>query len=513
MNTETEERPSIADEVVDQPANANLAPYSETEAALAELELRLSGKTYDLKTTAGDKEARADRLELTRLISALEARRQLLKAPILARGRMLDDEAKRITEALEALRRPIDAQIKADEVRREAERKAKEERRAQLRRRIDEIRAAATGHARSDAKTLAEAITAVKALDVSREQYDELADEAAGAKTSTLETLRQLHAGATEREAEAARLAAERAKLARDTEFNARLQRIRALPLTIKGRTAAAIEAAMAPVKALQFDTWGEWQEQAEQARAEAVETMEAMHAEAFARETEAADLARQREEQAAQQRRLDEERAALAAQQAAAAQSAAQDSRRQESEGASTLASDNPVAPSGEAKAEGEAVADAAASPGSSNTITANTEESGLTPGTPGAPCAPGAADTATAAPSVGEDGQAARAVSGAASPVPVRGPNWPFPLADQAAAEELGMHAAPAPDEKPTLKLGEICKRLGFTVTADFLEARGYPAHEGKGPAKLYRESDFRPICAAIALHCTTVAMKVPA
>ena len=69
-----------------------------------------------------------------------------------------------------------------------------------------------------------------------------------------------------------------------------------------------------------------------------------------------------------------------------------------------------------------------------------------------------------------------------------------------------------APAPaetaaDEQPTLTLGTINARLGFTVTADFLATLGFAATQVKAD-RLFRESQFGAICSAIADHCLKVA-----
>lgn len=68
----------------------------------------------------------------------------------------------------------------------------------------------------------------------------------------------------------------------------------------------------------------------------------------------------------------------------------------------------------------------------------------------------------------------------------------------------------AAPAPaDEQATLPLGNLCARLGFTVTADFLEQLGYPAVRDRS-ARLYRESAFPGICEAISAHALLQAVR---
>jgi putative phage-type endonuclease len=53
-------------------------------------------------------------------------------------------------------------------------------------------------------------------------------------------------------------------------------------------------------------------------------------------------------------------------------------------------------------------------------------------------------------------------------------------------------------------TIKLGEICTRLGFTVTSDFMAHIGFPFVAHDKNAKLYRASDFPDMCEAIAAHC---------
>jgi predicted phage-related endonuclease len=64
----------------------------------------------------------------------------------------------------------------------------------------------------------------------------------------------------------------------------------------------------------------------------------------------------------------------------------------------------------------------------------------------------------------------------------------------------------SAPA-TELPTLKLGQINERLGYTVTADLLAQLGFVAHTDRS-AKLYRDSDFGAICAALAKHTLAVS-----
>lgn len=83
MNTETLDRPEVADElmdVADISGGRAVVKLNRTEAALRELRADLEGKTYDLTTTAGDKAARAGRLRCVTLRGTLEKRRKELKA-------------------------------------------------------------------------------------------------------------------------------------------------------------------------------------------------------------------------------------------------------------------------------------------------------------------------------------------------------------------------------------------------------------------------------------------------
>ncbi|MFA9439445.1 YqaJ viral recombinase family protein [Uliginosibacterium sp. sgz301328] len=56
---------------------------------------------------------------------------------------------------------------------------------------------------------------------------------------------------------------------------------------------------------------------------------------------------------------------------------------------------------------------------------------------------------------------------------------------------------------DDGRTIKLGQICDRLGFTVTAQFLESLGFKHVSRDRAAYLYRESDFSLMCHALIVH----------
>lgn len=101
--------------------------YTPTVQALAELNARLKGVVYDVTSGKGMDMAKKDRAEVRTLRTDLEKERVRIKAPALERCRLIDAEAKSLTAALLELEQPIDAQIKAEEQRKEREKAAKEE--------------------------------------------------------------------------------------------------------------------------------------------------------------------------------------------------------------------------------------------------------------------------------------------------------------------------------------------------------------------------------------------------
>lgn len=71
-------------------------------------------------------------------------------------------------------------------------------------------------------------------------------------------------------------------------------------------------------------------------------------------------------------------------------------------------------------------------------------------------------------------------------------------------------GKQEAAPHDAGPTMKLGEICDRLGYTVTADFLAYLGIDPVATEKNAKLYPAAQFPTICRKIADHTLAVAFR---
>jgi putative phage-type endonuclease len=106
-------------------------------------------------------------------------------------------------------------------------------------------------------------------------------------------------------------------------------------------------------------------------------------------------------------------------------------------------------------------------------------------------------------------EAAAAAAAATPAPAPVPAVEAPAPAPAPMFAAVASVSRPvsrpvAAPAANEPANLKLGTICERLGFTMTALFVaESLGVQPAATDKSAKLYRESDYSRICTALVAH----------
>lgn len=357
MTTDTTERQNeVASEVVDRAEVRDgkaIVRYDRTAAALAELKARYAGAKFDCATTAGDRAARAARQELVQLRTSLDRKRAEFKAPALAFGKAIDSEAKRLTAEIEALELPIDAQIKADEARREAEKQAKAEAEAK---RLATIQDYLEGirEGLQDAMMCKTSAEVQREIDhraqfgpPKRERFEEFYDQAVALWEQTQAGMRRVLVQRQEQEAEAARVAAERAELERlRAEAAAREQaereRIAAEQAAERARLAAeraAIEAReqalrdeQARLDAVAAAERKRLDDEAAAARAEADrQARAAREAEEQRLAAERAELQRQQAERAAEQRRLDEEAAEERRQAEAAA--AAERERQQAAE------------------------------------------------------------------------------------------------------------------------------------------------------------------------------------
>lgn len=195
-----------------------IAEYSPTQAALAELKNKFGAIVFDVKSSKGMKEAREARSEIKGYRTSLEKKRVEIKGPALERCKLIDSEAKRIEKELRALEEPIDEAITAEEERKEAEKQAKllaeQQRIAKIHDAIQTIRMFPIQFINSPAIDVEVAFQQIKVgyPDESFEELRKQAIEVWQVAVTEVETILEQRIAAEEKEA---RIKAEMAELAR----------------------------------------------------------------------------------------------------------------------------------------------------------------------------------------------------------------------------------------------------------------------------------------------------------
>lgn len=306
-----------------------IAEYTETAAALADLRQRHAGVVFDVTVSKEMKLAKEARAEIRGLRTGLEKKRVEIKAPALERCRLVDAEAKRITAELLALEEPIDVQIKAEEARAEAERLEKMEaerlRVEAIQQKIQAIRDVPGALVGKPAVIIAGKLARLRETVLDEDELGADYVTATDALTAAVARVSDLLAAQQGHEAEQKRIEQERAELERMRTENARLQREAEERAEAdrreQDRLAQVERDRLAAEEQVRRDA-----EQAERDRLAAIERGKAMEAAAAERDRLAAERAEQeaaldaeRERQAAEQHKLDEQAAKLKREQQAA--------------------------------------------------------------------------------------------------------------------------------------------------------------------------------------------------
>jgi hypothetical protein len=113
-----------------------LEQYSAIETKIRSVGDELEGKVYDITTGKGLTAAKADRAIWRKLRTGVESIRKETKADVLALGRAIDGEAKRLTEIIVDGGQHVEEVVKAEEDRKAGE---KAERERMERKRIEDI--------------------------------------------------------------------------------------------------------------------------------------------------------------------------------------------------------------------------------------------------------------------------------------------------------------------------------------------------------------------------------------
>lgn len=219
------ESSNVADEVVDAaPVTTEVAligPLRKIELGLDALRADLAGKTFDLKTVAGDKAARQGRAKCVSLRASADTAYETANKPVLKAQKDARDLRDRIKKEVLEVEEPLNAAIVADEQRRAAERaeaaRIEAARVAQHEANIQQIRGYAALAAGRSAAQIFEGIRIVEALSFGPE-WEEFEGRGAQARAETVDALRVLLRITTEREEEAAERERQRVEQARVAE-------------------------------------------------------------------------------------------------------------------------------------------------------------------------------------------------------------------------------------------------------------------------------------------------------
>ena len=206
-----------------------VAEYTKTEAALADLRKQFGDVVFDVTTKEGMKAAKEARKKIRGYRTALEDKRKEIKAPALERCRLIDSEAHRITAALRELEDPIAETIKEEENRAERERlaaiEAERERVEGLQAKIQGYRDAPMATMGKGSDEIAGILDQLREDPPSEDEFAEYFEQAQDAHTAAVAKIQQAHADQLQHEEEQRKIAAERAELQRQREENERLQR------------------------------------------------------------------------------------------------------------------------------------------------------------------------------------------------------------------------------------------------------------------------------------------------
>lgn len=305
-----------------------LTEFDKITAGLADLAERFPADlVYDVSATKGMKEAVAHRAAWREPRILVEKLRKTAKAPVLALGKDIDARAAWITEQLEAGETPVDEQIKAEEARKEAEKQARIN--AEFGR-VSAIQEALAEISMSAMSVMGKPSAAIgKALDDMRNTpldplvFQEQLDDAKAARNAAVIKLEQALKAQLFTEAEAAKVAAERAEL-EELRKAAAAQRAKdeaaAAEAARVERERLAVEHAAQRAEQARLDAEATAARKAADASA-AAERAEADRIAREAREAEAAKIAAERaefERAQAEARRAEQEKAAAEARQRA---------------------------------------------------------------------------------------------------------------------------------------------------------------------------------------------------
>lgn len=247
---------------IDTENEFKIVEFNEFESKLAEFKTKYENVVYDLNDDKQDKQARADRYAIGKVISALDDRHKGVKEPLLRKTQMLDGERKRIKDQLLEIQGHIKSQIEAHEelIRQKA---------AQLQTRVDQIAALSAFDHQPHSALITERIAKLSSILID-ESFEDRQASAALAKELSRTALEELLTVTLAKEKEARELEELRAEAERKRKEE-ELQRIEAeAKARAEREAAAAIAAAEARAKEAEAKAIRDQQEAERQAKAQA---------------------------------------------------------------------------------------------------------------------------------------------------------------------------------------------------------------------------------------------------
>jgi len=224
-----------------------LKELSKVDKGLAKLSETYKNVVFDVATTKGMDQAKKARMTIREVRYNVERIRKEEASRIKAAQTALNSEAERITLAVRAIEDPIDAQITAEEERKQREKEEAERKEAERITIIrDEITRIAGTTARAEADRLSvgdiDAIIVGLGAILNPEFFQEFLAEAEHTRTKVISELHTLKAKIQLREEEAARVAAQQAE---NERLRQQLAEMQAMVAKLTASQSAAVHAAV----------------------------------------------------------------------------------------------------------------------------------------------------------------------------------------------------------------------------------------------------------------------------
>lgn len=197
---------NIVEEIQKNLSEGVVVEYNEIQAELAKLQDEFGSVVPDCSTKDGYEFSKNAAMTCRDIRTKLESIRKEKKEPYLNYGRLIDSQAKEIKESVEAIESPHKTAYQAVD----QEKKRILEERKQIISDLNNIRAWAI---EADELQIEAKIDEVSEMDMSKESFGRLLDDAISAQSVAMESLHECHAMAVNRRIETERIEAERLEL------------------------------------------------------------------------------------------------------------------------------------------------------------------------------------------------------------------------------------------------------------------------------------------------------------